>query len=284
MPLVGDAGGLVNGQFALLSALPGPLVGWTVAMGVVSMLAHAVVLPAAVLMAAGLMLDRSVSPSAALRRAPAMLAAGAIMLLGWAAIVAAGLGVAWATAQSCLSIFVMVGLAVFAAPFLLAVPAVILEGRSGWRALGRGYGRLVLTAWNADPQVRGRLGNAVRLGLLICDGNGCVPPAGGKPLSEPTFDPQGSSVALAVRPDGGLVVVETRRNERPADRPPSEPGSETVLFTFCDDPACYRPERKMAAELESPFDDSGYRSLAVAVARTTVRWPRGSTPGTAPCP
>ncbi|MGW4966207.1 hypothetical protein ACWEPL_54085 [Nonomuraea sp. NPDC004186] len=39
MPLVGDAGGLVNGQFALLSALPGPLVGWTVAMGVVSMLA-----------------------------------------------------------------------------------------------------------------------------------------------------------------------------------------------------------------------------------------------------
>ncbi|MGW4968205.1 hypothetical protein ACWEPL_64310 [Nonomuraea sp. NPDC004186] len=126
-------------------------------------------------------------------------------------------------------------------------------------------GRLVLTAWNADPQVRGRLGNAVRLGLLICDGNGFVPPAGGKPLSEPTFDPQGSSVALAVRPDGGLVVVETRRNERPADRPPSEPGSETVPFTFCDDPACSRPERKMAAELESPFDDSGYRSLAVAV-------------------
>jgi hypothetical protein len=149
------------------------------------------------------------------------------MLLGWAAIVAAGLGVAWATAQSWLSIFVMVGLAVFAAPFLPAVPAVILEGRSGWRALGRGYrlagdrlahagvallvgraggaragfawarqertktgpvgasarladGRLVLTAWNADPQVRGRLGNAVRLGLLICDGNGCVPPAGGQ--------------------------------------------------------------------------------------------------------
>ncbi|MCA2229299.1 hypothetical protein [Nonomuraea aurantiaca] len=61
------------------------------------------------------------------------------MLLGWAAIVAAGLGVAWATAQSWLSIFVMVGLAVFAAPFLPAVPAVILEGRSGWRALGRGY-------------------------------------------------------------------------------------------------------------------------------------------------
>ncbi|MGW4966208.1 hypothetical protein ACWEPL_54090, partial [Nonomuraea sp. NPDC004186] len=100
-------------------------------------------LPATVLMAAGLMLDRSVSPSAALRtalrRAPAMLAAGAIMLLGWVAIVAAGLGVAWATAQSWLSIFVMVGLAVLAAPFLLAVPAVILEGRSGWRALGRGY-------------------------------------------------------------------------------------------------------------------------------------------------
>ncbi|MGW0203399.1 hypothetical protein, partial [Nonomuraea sp. NPDC003201] len=72
-------GGLVNGQFALLSALPGPLVGWTVAMVV----AHAVVLPATVLMAAGLMaaglmaaglmaaglmaaglmLNRSVSPS-----------------------------------------------------------------------------------------------------------------------------------------------------------------------------------------------------------------------------
>ncbi|MGW4967909.1 hypothetical protein ACWEPL_62770, partial [Nonomuraea sp. NPDC004186] len=143
IPLVGDAGGLVNGQFALLSTLPGPLVGWTVAMAVVSMLAHAVVLPATVLMAAGLMLDRSVSPSVALRtalrRAPATLAAGAIMLLGWAAIVAAGLGAAWVTAQLWLSVLVMVGLVVLAAPFLLAVPAVILEGRSGWRALGRGW-------------------------------------------------------------------------------------------------------------------------------------------------
>ncbi|WP_237109526.1 hypothetical protein [Nonomuraea sp. MG754425] len=126
-----------------MSALPGPLVGWTVAMVAVSMLAHAVVLPATVLMAAGLILGRSVSPSVALRtalrRAPAVLAAGAIMLLGWAVIVAAGLGVAWVTAQLWLSILVMAGFVVLAAPFLLAVPAVILEGRSGWRAFGRGY-------------------------------------------------------------------------------------------------------------------------------------------------
>ncbi|MGW4968319.1 hypothetical protein ACWEPL_64905, partial [Nonomuraea sp. NPDC004186] len=126
-------------------------------------------------------------------------------------------------------------------------------------------GRLVLTTWNADPQVRGRLGNAVRLGLLICDGKGCVSPAEGKPLSEPTFDPEGSSVALAVRPNGGLVVVETRQNERPAGQPPSEPRSDTVSFTFCDDPACSRPERKMSAELEPAFGTSNERSLAVAV-------------------
>ncbi|MEV4583215.1 hypothetical protein AB0K16_59425 [Nonomuraea jabiensis] len=36
MPLVGDAGGLVNRQLAF----PGPLVGWTVAMVIVSTLAH----------------------------------------------------------------------------------------------------------------------------------------------------------------------------------------------------------------------------------------------------
>ncbi|MBB6546953.1 hypothetical protein [Nonomuraea rubra] len=486
MLLVEDAGSLVNGQFALLSAPPVPLVGWTVAMVLISMLTHAVVLPATVLMAASLMLGRSLSPSVvlrtALRRAPATLAAGSIMLLGTAAIVAAGLGVVWVTAQLWLSILVMVGLAALGAPFLLAVPAVILEGYSGWRALGRGYclpgdrlgyatvtlvvgvlgvpvlgvpvlawqgldqlvpllpdsivaavtgvgygmagvlatvfqavvlastflflpyereqerlsekvlrllpdgrpvparpvrvvvalalpgllyggialtnplgwveisetnvtegwtresrgsdgsgdapslsavdlraiypgadqplmvmdsvyssprllvcvdaacrdaslvwarreraradpvdasvqladGRLVLTTWLEDPKVQhSRLGNAVRLGLLICDGNGCLVPAGGKPLSEPTFHPSGSSVALAVRPNGGLIVVETRKNEGPAGQP--DPESETVSFTFCDDPACSRPERRISAELESVFDNGNYRSLAVAV-------------------
>ncbi|MGW4791894.1 hypothetical protein ACWEPC_05690 [Nonomuraea sp. NPDC004297] len=48
------------------------------------------------------------------------------MLLGWAVIVAAGLGVAWVTAQLWLTILVMAGFVVLAAPFLLAVPAVIL--------------------------------------------------------------------------------------------------------------------------------------------------------------
>ncbi|MBE1593264.1 hypothetical protein ACFPOI_21600 [Nonomuraea angiospora] len=482
MPLVGDAGGLVNGQFALLSALPGPLVGWTVAMGVVSMLAHAVVLPATVLMAAGLMLDRSVSPSVALRtalrRAPAMLAAGAIMLLGWVAIVAAGLGVAWVTAQVWLAILVMLGFAALAAPFLLAVPAVILEGRSGWRALGRGWrlgdrlayggvtllvgvlgvpalawqgldrlmpqlpdsiaaavtgvgyglvgvlatvfqavvlarmflflpdeserervseevlrllphgppvparpvrvvaalalpgllyggvalinplgwvevtektlaegwtrdsessgggglgpysvdlralysgtdrpltmvmnntlshrsgirtsvltcedadcrdntltyprgpnqfgpvvgsarladGRLVLAVWTKNPgDSPGRV-PMVRLGLLICDREGCRSPEGGKPLSEPDGYVFGNTdpVAIAVRPNGGLVIAQTRENEGSRD----EPDSETVSFTYCDDPICSRPERRMSATLDADFGSYEDDVLALVV-------------------
>ncbi|MFI7223234.1 hypothetical protein ACIBO5_08420 [Nonomuraea angiospora] len=483
MPLVGDAGGLVNGQFALLSALPGPLVGWTVAMGVVSMLAHAVVLPATVLMAAGLMLDRSVSPSVAmrtaLRRAPAMLAAGAIMMLGWVAIVAAGLGVAWVTAQVWLAILVMVGLAALAAPFLLAVPAVILEGRSGWRALGRGWrlgdrlaydgvtllvgvlgvpalawqgldrlmpllpdsiaaavtgvgyglvgvlatvfqavvlarmflfppdeserervseevlrllpdgppvparpvrvvaalalpgllyggvaltnplgwveiaetnvgegrtqdskssgggglgpysvdlralysgadrpltmvmdnrvsrdnsgrtsmltcedaecrdttltwaggqnqigpvvasarladGRLVLTVWTKDPDDPPRRIPTVRLSLLICDREGCISPEGGKPLSEPIGYALGhDAVAVAVRPNGGLVIAQTRENHGSLlDRTDN---SETISFTFCDDPICSRPERKMSVNLDSASGGDDERALALVV-------------------
>ncbi|MCF6469403.1 hypothetical protein FAF44_13520 [Nonomuraea sp. MG754425] len=479
VPLAGDAGTLVNGEFALLTPLPGPSVGWTVALLVVWILSQAVVLPATVLMAAGPMLGRAVPPSVALRtalrRAPAMLAAGALMLLEGVAIGAAGLGVAWVTHQDWLSILVMAVLAVAAVPCLLAVPALILEGRPGWRALGRGHrlaggrpayvgvtllvgvlglpalawqgpdllppllpdsiaaavtgvvfavvsvlvgafqavvvvrmflllvseaegeaafeaivrllpdapptparpvrvlaaltlpgllyggvvlvnplgwvevaetnvtgawtrgsqapggggrtasptyvdlralysgtdrtltmlmdstesptnlltcadsgcrdttfmwakersqvgpvagsarladGRLVLAVWRRDLEADdpARRIPVVRLGLLICDRDGCAAPQEGEPLSEPTDYAVANSVALAVRPNGGLVVVQTRRNGSA-----SEDDSETVSFTFCDDPICSRPERRMSAGLDAAFGDGDERSLTLVV-------------------
>lgn len=143
LPLVGGAGVLVDGEFVLATSFSGPLPVWVAVMLVGSALSQAVVLPATVIMAAGAMLGRPVSPStalrAALRRAPATLVAGAILLLEWAAITAIGVWMASGTQALWWPILVMVVLAWAAIPGLLAVPALILEGRTAWRAIGRGY-------------------------------------------------------------------------------------------------------------------------------------------------
>ncbi|MGI5293102.1 hypothetical protein ACQEVF_58690 [Nonomuraea polychroma] len=115
---------------------------WAAEVLVVGLVMAVLVFPAVVIVAAGRLLGRRVPPVAALRaaarRAPAMLALAGLAVLTLAAIAAVAIGVLLATEQLWMWV---VGTLLFLAamPALLAVPGVVLEGRSPPAAVVRAY-------------------------------------------------------------------------------------------------------------------------------------------------
>ncbi|WP_433432766.1 hypothetical protein [Nonomuraea sp. CA-141351] len=141
MPWLGDAGVVVNGEFVLFGAAPGPLWGWLAVALVLGVVVLALSLPATVIVAAGLILDRPVSPAAALRVAVRHWSTVLPLVGAWALGVVAGaavaLGVAELSGSPVLALLAMAVVVALVLPVLLAVPAAVLEGRSAWGALGR---------------------------------------------------------------------------------------------------------------------------------------------------
>ncbi|WP_433518253.1 hypothetical protein ACQP2T_23575 [Nonomuraea sp. CA-143628] len=114
-------------------------------------------------------------------------------------------------------------------------------------------GRLVVSTWTQEgADEDGLIPDYDKwhawLRLLICDATTCIPAPGGRPITEVTSSVQHRTVALAARPDGGLLVAQLH------DRPFSarDIDKETLSITTCDDPACAHPRTKEIAKL--PID------------------------------
>ncbi|MFB4276613.1 hypothetical protein ACBJ59_15080 [Nonomuraea sp. MTCD27] len=141
--VVDGSAALVNGAFELIGAPGRPLAVWTAGTLLASLAAQAVVMPATVVLAAGLLAGRPVSTSAALRAAvrclPAILGLTLLGVVVFAAIVAAGAATLLWDGELLGSFAVMVPLTLLAIPCLLAVPIVALEGRPAGGALKRAY-------------------------------------------------------------------------------------------------------------------------------------------------
>ncbi|TDD07148.1 hypothetical protein E1292_14010 [Nonomuraea deserti] len=106
--------------------------------------AQAVVFPATVVIAAGLQaggppIRARRALRVALRRLPSMLLLVLLAVPVYALVAAAGFGALLVTGSLVPAVFVFAGLALFTMPALLAVPAIVLEGRSAPAAVGRGY-------------------------------------------------------------------------------------------------------------------------------------------------
>ena len=114
-------------------------------------------------------------------------------------------------------------------------------------------GRVVLAVWNKEPGEHDHRRALVRLGLLICDRGKCTAPQGGKPISGPVHG-NGRSVAIATRPNGGLVVAWEE----------DDPKVHALSFAYCDDPICSRPERRMSTHVATRASIYG-NSLALVV-------------------
>ncbi|WP_188189439.1 hypothetical protein [Nonomuraea sp. SYSU D8015] len=149
--VVEESAALVNGSFELLGVPARPLLMWTAATMLASLAGQVVVMPATVVLAAGLLTGRPVATSAAMRtavrRVPAMLGLTLLGATVFALITAAGFGMLTLTDQLLGAFLVMTPLALLAMPCLMAVPAVVLEGRSAWRAIVRAYGLLSRDFW-----------------------------------------------------------------------------------------------------------------------------------------
>jgi hypothetical protein len=119
-------------------------------------------------------------------------------------------------------------------------------------------GRLVVTRWSRRD-AHGKWA----AWPMVCDHRDCTPMSGGRPM---TTIPGAhlSTVALAARPGGGLVLVRTEALQEEADGwlPPPR---ESLSFTICGDPACSHQRTKHIARLPASLDDRGPQSLAVAV-------------------
>ncbi|MEV4399634.1 hypothetical protein [Nonomuraea sp. NPDC049607] len=152
-PVVDGSAALVNGSFELFDPPVGPLLAWTAAATALVLAAQAVVLPATVVLAAGLLTGRRVrvpdAMRAAARRLPAMLALALLAVLVCAVIAAAGIGVLLWHGPLPGAFFVMGLLLLIAMPCLLGMAAVVLEGRSPGSAIARGY-RLACAAGPAQ--------------------------------------------------------------------------------------------------------------------------------------
>ncbi|PZG09982.1 hypothetical protein C1J01_36795 [Nonomuraea aridisoli] len=141
--LVDGSAAVVNGGFQLIAPPGEPVLTWSVATLVASVAGQAVVLPATVVLAAGRMVGKNVSASAAMRAAarrwPAMTALVLIGMVVVAAFAAIGFGVLAWTEALVVAFAVMAALALGGMPCLLAVAGVVLEGRSARGALARAY-------------------------------------------------------------------------------------------------------------------------------------------------
>ncbi|MGW4412973.1 hypothetical protein ACWEJ6_54065 [Nonomuraea sp. NPDC004702] len=167
VPVVGGSATLVNGSFELFHPPVGPLLAWTVVATGLVLAAQVVVLPATVVLAAGLLTGRRVRVSeamrAAVRRLPAMLGLALLGLLVCAAIAAAGFGLRDGPLPGVF--FMMAVLALIAMPCLLSVAAVTLEGQSPGKAIARGY-RLACAVGPTQSGLGSSL-FALALGVLV---------------------------------------------------------------------------------------------------------------------
>lgn len=141
--VVDGSAAMVNGEFELLGAPGQRLLVWAAAALVASLAGQAVVIPATIVLATGLMLGKPVSASGAMRAAarrwPAMLVLTLLGVVVYAAIAAAGFGTLVWSEELSWAFTVLAILGLLAMPCLLAVAIVVLEGRSAWGALGRAY-------------------------------------------------------------------------------------------------------------------------------------------------
>ncbi|TMR21138.1 hypothetical protein ETD86_16260 [Nonomuraea turkmeniaca] len=153
IPPTGDALVVVDGRPQLVGASPVPMLVWGAAVLVAWAAGQMVVFPATVVLAAGVLTGRTVSVAdamrAAARRLPAMLVLAGVAVVVLVAILAAGLGMLAVTADAFPSIVVMVALAPLAVPIVLAVPAVVLEGRSAVRGIDRAYRLAARRFWKS---------------------------------------------------------------------------------------------------------------------------------------
>jgi hypothetical protein len=80
MMTAGDSAALVNQRFQLIGTSDAPLLAWTVVLATVALAGHIVVFPATLVIAAGHLVDRHVSPVEALRatvrRLPSLIRSG----------------------------------------------------------------------------------------------------------------------------------------------------------------------------------------------------------------
>ncbi|TDD46131.1 hypothetical protein E1286_21800 [Nonomuraea terrae] len=133
----------VNGEFQLLGEPGWPLLVWTLVALLASLAGQAVVVPATVVLAAGLLTGRPVTTSAAMRatmrRWSPLLSLTLLGALVFVVIAAAGLGMLLWIEHLLGAFLVMVPLALLAMPCLLAVAIVVLEGASAGSALHRAY-------------------------------------------------------------------------------------------------------------------------------------------------
>ncbi|MFG6198207.1 hypothetical protein [Nonomuraea sp. JJY05] len=144
LPLLSGSAVVRNDELEIYGAEPRHLLVWSAVVLVVFTVAQAVVFPATVVIAAGLQAGGPPVPArralrAALRRLPSMLLLVVLAVPVFALVVAAGYGALLVTGSLVPAVFVFVGLALFTMPALLAVPAIVLEGRSALVAVGRGY-------------------------------------------------------------------------------------------------------------------------------------------------
>ncbi|MEV4838293.1 hypothetical protein AB0K05_27550 [Nonomuraea sp. NPDC049486] len=141
--VVDESAVLVDGSFELLGTPGRPLLVWAAAVMLASLAGQAVVLPATVVIAVGLLTGRPVATPdamrAALRNLPAMLLLALLGVVVFTATAVAGFGMLMWTGQLLWAVLVMASLAVLALPSLLAVAIVTLEGRSAGRALAGAY-------------------------------------------------------------------------------------------------------------------------------------------------
>lgn len=125
-------------------------------------------------------------------------------------------------------------------------------------------GRLILTMWKGE--VRHDEDDWVsQLFLYVCDPSRCTPAPGGRPLDkiEPHFGDVwlgdvNRTEALAVRPDGGLVIAQAHQPWRPRD------DRDAILITTCEDTSCTRPRTKRIAKVLSHYPlEAGELDVAV---------------------
>ncbi|MFC4122059.1 hypothetical protein [Nonomuraea zeae] len=139
----GDSAAVVNGRFELVGTSDAPLLMWTLVLAAVALAGEIVVFPATVIIAAGHLVDRQVSPIGALRttvrRLPSLLVLLMAGSLAFGAAAAAGAGVLMATDQRWLATVVLMVAAYAAMPGLLAVPGILLRDCSGLGSIRRAY-------------------------------------------------------------------------------------------------------------------------------------------------
>ena len=119
-------------------------------------------------------------------------------------------------------------------------------------------GRLALTTWRTlktgDRTYHG-------LGLLVCERGECAPANPGAILTPTVRRPEFDAVAMAARPDGGLVIAQIAE-EWDGEGSPAE--DDAVTFTFCADVVCARPRTIRLGSVEiGPSGDRRVWSVAV---------------------